>query len=255
MPSIRGGNSPGIPKFQCFVPRSGHQACVIRAFDPMTCLYRCIVLSDLYHLIRTQIPALHLFVTRRNEYFCAILRDTTVFKLISNNCENVIQLTSAQHTSSTGPPIVFICFGTVLPLASTSQQRTLESQLPAIRKFCGIVAGLNSMAVTLSSGGDATSISFIGFTEAVGAAPNALCVPIWGEPNIFACEWSIRSCFVAKMASVNRIEMWTKWIRVPEKINSGRLNLKINQMSQIHAAAFSSMHNEFSSHFECVQID
>uniref|UniRef100_A0A1A9ZKZ4 Uncharacterized protein n=1 Tax=Glossina pallidipes TaxID=7398 RepID=A0A1A9ZKZ4_GLOPL len=66
---------------------------------------------------------------------------------------------TVQHTSKTGPPIVFMDFGTVFPVCSTSQQRTLLSQLPAIRKFCCTVAGLNSKADTESSGGATTSKS------------------------------------------------------------------------------------------------
>lgn len=86
------------------------------------------------------------------------------FELTQNDSAPV-PLTSAQQTSSTGPPMVFIDLGTVFPVGSTSQQRTLESQLPAIRKFCCSDAGLNSIAETVSSGGDATSKSFIGFVD------------------------------------------------------------------------------------------
>ena len=42
---------------------------------------------------------------------------------------------------------------------------TLLSQLPAIRKFCGIVAGLKASDETESSGGEVTSKSFIGFAD------------------------------------------------------------------------------------------
>lgn len=94
------------------------------------------------------------------------------------------KLTSDQQTSNTAPPIVWICFGTVLPDPSTSHNRTLASQLPASRKFCGNVCGLNSMDEIVSSGGDATSKSFIGLVGCGGAAPNALC-PVNGGPNIF----------------------------------------------------------------------
>uniref|UniRef100_A0A1B0BDW2 Uncharacterized protein n=1 Tax=Glossina palpalis gambiensis TaxID=67801 RepID=A0A1B0BDW2_9MUSC len=76
---------------------------------------------------------------------------------------NTFVPSSDQHTSKTGPPIVFMDFGTVFPVCSTSQQRTLLSQLPAIRKFCCTVAGLNSKADTESSGGATTSKSFIRF--------------------------------------------------------------------------------------------
>lgn len=97
-------------------------------------------------------------------------------------------LTSVQQTSTTGPPICFICFGIVLPDCSTSQQRTLESQLPAIRKFCCNVAGLNSIAETVSSGGEATSKSFIGFIGAAtvcATAPKAGAAPNVDAPNMF----------------------------------------------------------------------
>jgi len=54
-------------------------------------------------------------------------------------------------------------FGTVLPDCSTSQQRTLQSQEPATRKFCGMDAGLNAKLEIESSGGETTSKSCIGF--------------------------------------------------------------------------------------------
>lgn len=70
---------------------------------------------------------------------------------------------SLQQQSKTGPPHVCIDFGTVLPDCSTSQQRTLLSQLPAIKKFCGNAAGENARQLIESSGGEVTSKSFIGF--------------------------------------------------------------------------------------------
>jgi hypothetical protein len=48
---------------------------------------------------------------------------------------------------------------------------TLLSQLPAIRKFCGKVAGLKESEEIESSGGDVTSKSLIGFVALAGDAP------------------------------------------------------------------------------------
>jgi hypothetical protein len=54
----------------------------------------------------------------------------------------------------------------------------LLSQLPAIRKFCGIVAGLKASEVTESSGGEVTSKSFIGLADdGVVVAPKPDDVP------------------------------------------------------------------------------
>jgi hypothetical protein len=53
---------------------------------------------------------------------------------------------------------------TILPVSATSQHLTLQSQLPASKKFFGKdVAGENFIADIVSSGGAVTSISFIGF--------------------------------------------------------------------------------------------
>jgi hypothetical protein len=46
----------------------------------------------------------------------------------------------------------------------------LLSQLPAIRKFCGIEAGLKASEDTESSGGEVTSKSFIGLADDVVVA-------------------------------------------------------------------------------------
>lgn len=57
---------------------------------------------------------------------------------------------------------------------------TLQSQLPAIKKFCGIVAGEKAKELIESSGGDVTSKSFIGFAvDGVAEAPKALVNPLW----------------------------------------------------------------------------
>lgn len=82
--------------------------------------------------------------------------------------------TSLQQTSKTGPVILCIDFGTVFPVCSTSQHRTLQSHEPATRKFCGIVAGLNAKLVMESSGGETTSKSFIGFDVVVAAVFSAV---------------------------------------------------------------------------------
>lgn len=66
-------------------------------------------------------------------------------------------------------PNTFMAFGTVFPVISTPQQRTSLAQLPAMRKFCCIVSGLNSMQDIVSSGGSDTSKSFIGL-DLLGAA-------------------------------------------------------------------------------------
>jgi len=79
------------------------------------------------------------------------------------NCIIVEGLTSLQHTAKTGAAILCMDFGTVLPDCSTSQQRTLQSQEPATRKFCCMDAGLNARLETESSGGETTSKSCIGF--------------------------------------------------------------------------------------------
>jgi len=91
---------------------------------------------------------------------------------LSQEATNTLLPSSDQQTSSTGPPMVFMDFGTVAPFCSTSQQRTVLSQLPAIRKFFCTVLGLNSSAETESSGGEATSKSFIRLVDCV--APNMI---------------------------------------------------------------------------------
>jgi hypothetical protein len=61
---------------------------------------------------------------------------------------------------------------------SMAHSLTLLSQLPAIRKFCGIVAGLKASDETESSGGEVTSKSFIGFADdGVEVVPKAEEVP------------------------------------------------------------------------------
>jgi hypothetical protein len=61
---------------------------------------------------------------------------------------------------------------------STALSLTLLSQLPAMRKFCGIVAGLKANDETESSGGEVTSKSFIGFADdGVEVVPKADEVP------------------------------------------------------------------------------
>lgn len=89
------------------------------------------------------------------------------------------------------------------------------------------------MAVTLSSGGDATSMSFIGFTEDVCAAPNALCVPNCGEPNILPTI-QLDDSFLFCDKNIILFEfMSLKPNGAAKKINSGQLNLKTNPMSCI----------------------
>lgn len=64
------------------------------------------------------------------------------------------------------------CKGEVMQAALT-----LQSQLPAMRKFCGSEGGENSSAETVSSGGETTSRSLLG----LGTAPTVL-----KPPNILA---------------------------------------------------------------------
>lgn len=75
---------------------------------------------------------------------------------------------------------------------SVIDELTLQSQLPAIKKFCGIVAGEKAKELTLSSGGEVTSKSFIGFADdGVVVEPNADVKPLW--LNIFNCNKTSQS--------------------------------------------------------------
>jgi hypothetical protein len=82
---------------------------------------------------------------------------------------------------------------------STALSLTLLSQLPAIRKFCGIVAGLKASDETESSGGDVTSKSFIGFAD-----DGAEAVPKEGEaPNVLWLNIMIKTYLKCNNGCVN----------------------------------------------------
>ena len=60
--------SPCVPELECLIPGACHESSVVWSLDPPTSFDRSLVLCNLSNLVASQIPHLHLLVTRGHKH-------------------------------------------------------------------------------------------------------------------------------------------------------------------------------------------